>query len=287
MDEQEELPFSEDPAENYSIENEILKLKLQAQYGDSFSIETGNEQLPPHIENQFLKQMIAIEEKFNNAEFIIIKDKIGNPQLPDVAELNPLQLKDALDYITNTLEQHNLYLNILDGPYPDEVIYTFITKELLLKEIEKELPEGMHCNFIYEEFYPNHQADLTKIGNEFINAWYLREEAGITYYLAQDMIHEAERKVTKEQVLQKIKNIWDAFYAFELLEYKIYEVEHTLYNNIDNDALAGMGHIEGIISYNAVLDNGDVVPYKQPFKLYCGLVYSQWQIFNFIMPGYT
>ena len=51
--EKDEL-FSDDPQENMRIENDFLKLKLKAQYGDAFFMES-NADLPPEIENEFKK----------------------------------------------------------------------------------------------------------------------------------------------------------------------------------------------------------------------------------------
>ena len=49
--EKDEL-FSDDPQENLRIENDFLKLKLKAQFGDGFFMDS-NADLPPEIENQF------------------------------------------------------------------------------------------------------------------------------------------------------------------------------------------------------------------------------------------
>jgi hypothetical protein len=48
---EEEEKFSEDPTENMKIENEFLKIKMKAQYGDGFFMSEGDGSLPPEIEN--------------------------------------------------------------------------------------------------------------------------------------------------------------------------------------------------------------------------------------------
>jgi hypothetical protein len=48
----EEEKFSDDPEEQLKIENDILKLKLQAELGGAFE---GEEGLSPDLENIFLK----------------------------------------------------------------------------------------------------------------------------------------------------------------------------------------------------------------------------------------
>ena len=42
---EQEESFSDDPEENLRIENEFLKIKLKAQYGEAFEMET-TEQMP-------------------------------------------------------------------------------------------------------------------------------------------------------------------------------------------------------------------------------------------------
>jgi hypothetical protein len=65
---QDEEKFSDDYAENMRMENEFLRLKLKAQYGDAFHMES-NAGLPPEIENQFLKSMMAFEDVHSKAGF--------------------------------------------------------------------------------------------------------------------------------------------------------------------------------------------------------------------------
>jgi hypothetical protein len=56
--------FSDDPEQNLRIENEILKLKMQAERGALFG---GNrENLPPEIEAEFLKN-VSFEDSFDMA----------------------------------------------------------------------------------------------------------------------------------------------------------------------------------------------------------------------------
>ena len=53
--------FSEDRDEDLRIENELLRLKLTAQFGEAFEFDKTDD-LPPAIENQFLKNVLAFEE---------------------------------------------------------------------------------------------------------------------------------------------------------------------------------------------------------------------------------
>jgi len=79
--------FSDDPQENFRIENEILKIKLKAQYGDAFFMQS-NESMPPEMENQFLKNIIAFEDAHANAELTTVYESIGRPAYKPAEELD-------------------------------------------------------------------------------------------------------------------------------------------------------------------------------------------------------
>ena len=154
-----EEKFSENPLENIKIENDFLKLKLKAQYGDAFFMES-NADLPPEMENRFLKNIIAFEKNSEKAEYITVYEKIGKPTYKPADGLSPVEVKTALNKITDLMEQQGVCLDICHGPYPDDIIYTFITEELFCHEIQKEICAGGTWHFIYEEFHPIVQQEI-------------------------------------------------------------------------------------------------------------------------------
>src|ERR1043166_1457696 len=81
---QEQQSFSNDPRQNLQIENELLKLKMQAERGAIFG---DMEELPPEIEAQFLKNVQQFEDSFDNAGEITIYDCLGRPACKKVNEL--------------------------------------------------------------------------------------------------------------------------------------------------------------------------------------------------------
>src|SRR4051812_27452020 len=126
--------FSEDFQENLRIENEILRIKLRAQYGDAFHMES-NEGLSPEVENQFLKNMMAFEEEYPRAEYTTVYDRIGKPEIKEPGELAGTELNTELNRLMLLLEENDINLHINDGPYPDEIIYRFMIEELFTQEI--------------------------------------------------------------------------------------------------------------------------------------------------------
>jgi len=134
MKEQNEEKFSDDPIENLKIENELLRLKLDAQYGESFKMETdGN--LPPEIENMFLNQVLKFEEQMQSQDKIRLQEKLGIEDQPLSTNLSEQEITERLENIEALMKEKNLFLDRVYGPYPDKEIYDFITLELFNHEV--------------------------------------------------------------------------------------------------------------------------------------------------------
>ncbi len=277
--EKDEL-FSDNPQENLRIENDFLKLKLKAQYGDAFFMGS-NADLPPEIENQFLKNMIAFEESHANAEYTTVYESIGKPDYKSADEMNAAEITVELERITAIMAVHHIGLNICDGPYADETIYKFITEELFAQEIEKVAVAGMGCNFNYEEFYPNDKVEIEKKCHEFLQHWFTRDFNEYSSELGYEFILADGRRIGRTAFMEKIKPFFDAFTEFKDDGYQIDEVKFELL-----DADRGIGHAEGILKYDAVMENGEKIHYEGPYKLYMIREDKWWSIFYFVMPGF-
>ena len=277
--EKDEL-FSDDPQENLRIENEFLKLKLKAQYGDAFFMDS-NADLPPEIENQFLKNMMAFEDAHATAEYTTVYERIGKPDYKPAEDLNAAEITGELKRITDVMAGHHIALDICDGPYDDEVIYKFITEELFAHEIEKAAVAGMGCNFIYEEFHPNDKADIEKNTHEFLQHWFTGDFNEYSSELGYEFILADGRRLDRPAFMEKIKPFFDSFTEFKDDGYNIDEIKFELH-----EADRGLGHAEGMLKYNAVMENGEIIHYEGPYKLYMSREDKWWSIFYFVMPGF-
>ncbi len=276
-----EEKFSDDASEHFRIENEILKIKLKAQYGDAFQ-SGGMGELPPEIENQFLKNIIGYEEAAENAEYTTVYERLGRPAYKPADELPKAAIADALENLMQLMAQHEMRLDFCDGPYDDVVIYKFITEELFAQEIEKEPIFGNSCNFIYEEFHPNDKAEITKNTHEFIRHWMSREFNEYSMELAPDFAIADGRLMTKFEGIKKMNIFFESFSAFKDDGYNIYDINFELH---DDDR--GFGFSEGMIKYDAVMESGEILHYEGPYKFYMQRENRYWRIFYFIMPGFT
>ncbi|MGG9960571.1 hypothetical protein [Ferruginibacter sp. SUN106] len=272
--------FSDDPQENFRIENEILKIKLKAQYGDAFLMQS-NEGLPPEIENQFLKNIIAFEDAHVNAELTTVYEGIGKPTYKTVEELDTTAITKELKRILTIMEEHGINLDINDGPYDDSIIYKFITEELFAHEIDKTPVFGGSWNFIYEEFHPNDKVEIERNTHQFLGHWFSRHFDDYSGELGNELITADGRILSYKELLQKLQPFFESFTDFKDGGYNIDEIKFEL-----QDGGRALGHAEGMLKYDAVMENRETIHYEGPYKLYMQREDKWWTIFYFVMPGF-
>jgi hypothetical protein len=196
-------------------ENELTKLKIQAEFGFEIS---GENNLNPAIENIWLKQILDFERSMAKNEKTTIREKIGNPVLIPANEVSTSDLPNELQTIMEMLNKHNIVIDSVAGA-PDEEMYKFIVEEFLDKEINVHSPANMLTCYIYEEYHPNHDYDIRNRGKEFINA--LEEkECDFSFILheeSKDEIHQ----LRFENLKRKLKLFKDAFDEIEVKTYEI------------------------------------------------------------------
>ncbi len=273
--------FSDDPREQLRIENELLRIQLKAQFGNNFLMES-NAALPPEIENQFLKNVLSFEAHHNGAAYTKVFDKIGRPRVQNFKEMKAGQLSVEVERLLVLLQDHGIQLQFSAGPYPAETIYRFITEEFFEEMVEERLVPGMTNIFIYEEFHPNHQADITNRAHEFIRNWLKRDLNASSTELSWDCINQEGVQMTREDVISRLKIFFEAFEYFENDGYNIDEVNFQL----QEENTRGLGFAEGRLKYDAIMETGEAIHYEGPYKLYMQLEDNWWSIFNFIMPGF-
>ena len=170
-DEMQELT----PEENLNAENELLKMKLTAEFGMESGGVTGDE-LPADVENQWLNQIYDFETMYKDAKKIKIYDFIGKPEYKKFEELNPEEIESELDRLLEIIEKESVKISFCCD-YEDEIIYRFITEEFFEEEIDDIRIPGMRACFCYEEFHPNHDYDIRSLAELFLKSilkpeWY-------------------------------------------------------------------------------------------------------------------
>jgi hypothetical protein len=278
---EDEEKFSADESENLRIENELLRIKLKAQYGEGFQMDSV-EDLPPEIENQFLRNIIEIEEANTENERTTVYEKLGKPAFLKYDEMRPEEIPAALARLQDLMKDKQFFLDICDGPYPDITIYRFITEELFNKEVDVTLIFGGGWHFIYEEFHPNNKSDIEENTHEFFRNWINAGFNEFSSELDYHFITADGRQLNREEFFKMIKNFFDSFQQFSNDGYNIYTIEFT-----EMEDGSAMGFSEGMYKYDAVLENAETIHLEGPYKLYMKRQDNNWSIFYFVMPGFS
>jgi hypothetical protein len=108
------------------LENQSLELDQRLKGGVFF----GNEDVDPRMHNQFLRNIQRYEECKSQS----VKD-LFSADMPfkQAEDFSKKQLKEALRNIMETLSFHGIIVCI-QSKLPDEVLYTYLTKEFIPNE---------------------------------------------------------------------------------------------------------------------------------------------------------
>lgn len=141
--------------ENLKAENDFLKMKLMLERGGQFE-SAEDESLPPEVENQFLNQVIAFEEQFENRKPIKIYEKIGRPQqFKPAAEIPDNDIEQAWKELDEYLGGHGISVDVCSPNVSTKELYRFVTEELFEHETDDISLPGWSTHFIYDEFHPD------------------------------------------------------------------------------------------------------------------------------------
>ncbi len=155
--------------ERVRAENEFLKMKLMLEQGAQFfgSGNSENSDLPPEIENEFLNYIIAFEREFEKGKTIKLFDKIGCPtHFISPADIPDENMEQAWEELSMYLSEKGIGLSACSPNVSTRELYRFAIEELFKLEIDDFNIPGMTTNFIYDEFYPDHIYDNSRLVQE-------------------------------------------------------------------------------------------------------------------------
>ena len=278
---------SSDPDEEQRLreENEILKLKIQAQFG---GIHESSDQLSPDIENEFLKGVLAWEEKYNtaNAKKIKVADLLGNPVFKPADQISDEEIEIEWKRLETLTEEKAVAVIFLRDRDP-RTKYKFVTEELFNHQInEAPASPGLIWHFTYEQFHPDHEMEIHERTMDFLGAWFERDAERMKQGIVACYIQPSGSVLSGVEIIGKIQKVFESFQSFEECKYRIFEIKYELHASTDGRQQA-LGHSEGMVKYDAVLENGERKVFEGPFKLYMSRDFDWWSIVYFVMEGFT
>lgn len=277
----EDEKFSDDPEEHLRMENELLKLKLQAQFGAQMGM---SENLPPNVENEFLKNVFAFEQNLGEYKAVKVLELLGNPNFPKANGLSEVELTKEYQQLLKLLKEKSMAVDFI-RPRSERFMYQFITEELFQHETDGGMPglAGMTRNFIYEEFHIDHELEIQNRTKDFLRSWFNQSFSESSMELNETFVLPDKQILSREEVLTKIQVTFDCYTSFTNCKVAMQEIKFQW----NDETQTGMGHAEGAVKYDAISESGETIHVEGPFKLYLSSEAGWWSVFYFVFPGFS
>ena len=270
--------FSDDAQENLRLENLFLQMKLKAEWGGDF----GNfGDLPPHVTNEFLRNVIAIEEDIDKAKPISVAGLLGNPEFTNSSQLGDDALPGALESMMNRLREKNIRLDFRNG-CSDRLKYEFITEELFEFMTEDIVMPGLIRCFSYEEFHPDYKSDILYKARRFVEGLFRLQTDDFSLVFDDPFVLPSGRMLSRDQALAEFQKMIEPISGFKNWKYNVDCIEFEL----KEENSRGLGFAEGMMEFEITKKDHPPEKMSGPFKIYLALDGVGWAIFYFVLPGF-
>ena len=227
-----------------TTENELMKLKMMAEFGGDFA---GSENLPPDIENMFLKQINKFHQLHDTAEMVKIYDFIGAPLYDHVHDLSAKEITRDLKKLKKLLNKKGIMVETLSG-VGDKEMYRFVTEEVFKQEIQNIRIPNWTIHLIYEEFHPSDEFDIKNQCG--LAMAFIFDKSFITadFVFMDEMKNAIGLSMEKEELIEKIDTYKLGFnqMAFTGAEFV----------NIEIDQENNSAHVDVIAEYRTQVQKG-------------------------------
>ncbi len=281
MHPEENLPeddFSGSEEEKLRLENELLKLQMQAELGGDFHTMPGVD-LPPELEGEFLNYIRDFHRLEAENPPVPLWEYLGNPDFRPAAELSPEELEREWERLNSLYDAKGVGVDFL-ADYPLAVRYDFMAGELLLHEIAP-FPGW---RFIYEEFYPNHDYDQRGRTEEFMNGFFKGELH--EHFMAPHVINGDKKPISLAETQELVSRFIGLFSGIKSYDYTIEGTSAQSDEDIPEDGNR-LGFSEGTVRYVVEYQDGTETEITSPFKLYMENSYGWWQVVHFYLHGFA
>jgi len=227
-----------------STENELLKLKMMAEFGGDFA---GSEHLPPEIEHVFLKQVNKFHQLHDKAGLVKIYDYIGAPLYNHVHDLSDKEIKKELKKLLSLMRRKGIMVETLSG-VPDKEMYRFVTEEIFKQEIQNIRMPNWTIHMLYEEFHPSNEFDIKSQCGTALAFLFDKSFFSADFVFMDEMKSNLGLGMEKDELIEKI----DTFkLGFNQLMFVGAE-----FKNIDIDEPNNAAHVTVIADYKTQAQKG-------------------------------
>ncbi len=281
MHPEENLPeddFSGSEEEKLRLENELLKLQMQAELGGDFHTMPGVD-LPPELEGEFLNYIRDFHRREAENPPVSLREYLGNPDFRPAAELSPEELEQEWERLNDLYDAKGITVAFL-ADYPPAVCYDFMADELLNHEVSP-FPGW---NFIYEEFHPNHDYDQRARTDDFMNGFFKGELS--EHFMASCVINGSQKPLSLAEAQGSLVRFMELFNEVKSYHYTVEATSAQTDEEVPEEGNR-LGFSEGTVRYVVELPDGTETTVTGPFKLYMKNSYDWWQVMHFYLHGFV
>jgi hypothetical protein len=195
-------------------ENEFLKMKMMLEQGAFFGGMDNQMALPPQIENQFLRNIMAFETQMANPTYIKVFDKIGQPtHFKPVADILAWEIEKEWETLLEYLDGYGIHLSACSPNITTEELYRFTIEELFNYEVEDINIPGYTTEFIYDEFHPDPVYENTRLAvQDCISLLLEKSPIKWTYYFQENQLRLNQHYPLTIEELKKLVSLYKEAY---------------------------------------------------------------------------
>lgn len=219
--------------ESIQDENKFLKMKMMAEngaiFGDNF------EEIDPHTENNFLKNIMEFEKKLEDRKSIKVGDWLKRPSQFLPADQVPDHLiTQAWKNLSSYMRKRHIELSVCSPNVSDRELYRFTLEELFECEMDDMHMAGMvHC-FIYDEFHPDPVYDNSRIATDDCIRYILdKDPLKWTHHFQEEGLRLNDHYPLAVNELKDLVNRFKS--AYDDIELKEITDVHCIVNDRDSD----------------------------------------------------
>jgi hypothetical protein len=179
------------------------------------------------MENQWLSHIDNFEQQYKDARRIKVFDFIGRPAFRKMDDLKPEEIGSELDRVLSFMGEKGISLDC-SCEYESAIIYRFVTEELFEHEINDVSMEGMVTHFLYEEFHPNHDHDLRKYVDEFVEIVFRKKWDRFDSHCFAGSVAFKGCEYDYEEIAGIIQAFQEAHDSFSVEQFQIQDVKIDL-----------------------------------------------------------
>lgn len=176
---------------------------LRNEYGMAF--EYTDSKLSPEVENEWLDRVLEFERQFEQAGYITVRERIGDPPIQPLSDLPLYAVGEAVMTLLELLATHGIAVDFL-GDVDELEAYRYLTEELLDEEIDDIRVEGMVTHFTYS----TPEYDVQMWVENFVLDLFTHEKEYFLPGLAKQPLFNAQGEpITPAQFQQTIEAVWE------------------------------------------------------------------------------